>query len=284
MPVDRTAAETFIWSTARLVDRHRYAMLFADGPAEPVLAALRGYQNPDGGFGHALEPDLRCPGSQPGPTLYALEILEEAGMLGSDMGAAARAWLARVADPDGGLNVVLPGYEAYPHAPWWTPEPGSFLTFGLAAVLHAGGVEEDEWLARATDWSWAAIERERHPSAYWLKYACAFLDSAPDGDRARAALGRLASTVDPTAIAPGGGTEGEALRPLDLSPRPRSRSRALVTERHIEAHLDAVQDEQRDDGGWMFDWPAWSLAQTADWRGLVTIRALRWLRDNGRSV
>ncbi len=32
----------------------------------------------------------------------------------------------------------------------------------------------------------------------------------------------------------------------------------------------------------MFDWLAWSPAQTADWRGIVTIRALTWLRDNGR--
>jgi hypothetical protein len=57
-----------------------------------------------------------------------------------------------------------------------------------------------------------------------------------------------------------------------------------VTEPHIEAHLDAIEDEQRDDGGWMFDWPAWSLAQTADWRGIVTIRALTWLRENGRAL
>src|SRR5439155_11107389 len=70
MAIDPVAAENFIWSAARLVDRHRYGMLFADGPAEAVVEALRAYRNPDGGFGHALEPDLRCPGSQPVPTLY----------------------------------------------------------------------------------------------------------------------------------------------------------------------------------------------------------------------
>jgi hypothetical protein len=281
MPVDRSAAETFIWKAARLLDRHRYAMLFDDGPTEPVINALRGYQNPDGGFGHALEPDLRSPGSQPGPTLYALEILEEIGMLETEMGRAGRAWFARVAEPDGGVPSALPGFERYPHAPWWTAEPGSMLTFGLAAVLHAGGVEDD-WLTSATIWCWQAIEATPLASAYWLKYALAFLDAVPDEDRARAALASLASTVDPTTIAPAGGAEGEALRPLDLSPRPGSRSRTLVSERHIEAHLNAVEVEQRDDGGWMFDWLAWSPAQTADWRGIVTIRALTWLRDNGR--
>jgi hypothetical protein len=282
MPVDRAAAETFIWSTARLLDRHRYAMLFKGGPAEPVIAALRGYQNADGGLGHALEPDLRGPASQPGPTLYALEILEEIGTLDSEVGDAARAWFARIAAPDGGIPSALPGFDAYPHAPWWTAEPGSMLTFGLAGVLHAGGVGNEEWVERTTDWCWRAIEAQPEPSPYWLKYVCAFLDAVPDEERAIAALRTLASSVDPTDLAPAGGAEGEALRPLDLSPRPGSRSRVLVNDRHIDAHLDAVEREQRDDGGWMFDWPAWSPAQTADWRGIVTIRALTWLRDNGR--
>jgi hypothetical protein len=284
MPVDRAAAETFIWSTARLVDRHRYALLFGDGPAEPVVAALRAYQNPDGGFGHALEPDLRCPQSQPAPTLSALEMLHEAGRLHGPEGDAGRAWIASIAGPDGGVPNALPGFEPYPHAPWWTSDSGSFLTLALAAALHAGGVTGDAWLDRATEWCWRAIDAAERPSGYWLKFACAFLDAVPDEDRARAALRRLAEAVDPAALAPAGGTEGEALRPLDLSPRPGSRSRELVSDAAVEAHLDAVQHDQREDGGWMFDWRAWSPAQTSAWRGVVTIRALLWLRDNGRAV
>jgi hypothetical protein len=292
VPIDRSAAESFIWSAARLVDRHRYAFLFADAPAEPVLGALRGYRNPDGGFGHALEPDLRCPGSQPAATLYALEILNE--VVAADSGAArdARAWIASIAQADGGIPFALPGFQAYPHAPWWADagqtssppasEPGSFLTLALAAVLHAGGAADGEWLSRATDWCWRSIETNERPGGYWLKYASSFLDAVPDEQRARAALDSLATRIDASAFAPAGGVEGEALRPLDLSPRPGSRSRALFEEAQIEAHLDAVESEQQQDGGWMFDWAAWSPAQTADWRGNVTIRALIWLRDNAR--
>jgi hypothetical protein len=282
MPTDRVAAEAFIWSAARLVDRHRYALLFADGPAAAVVEALRGYRNPDGGFGHALEPDLRCPSSQPAPSLYALEILNEAGASDSELARGARAWIARIAEPNGGVPSVLPGFEDYPHAPWFTPGPGSVLTLGLAAVLHAGGQAEDQWLASATDWCWRAIATHEQPGGYWLKYACAFLDAVPDEDRAREAIASLATRIDPSAVAPVGGVEGEALRPLDLSPRPNSRSRGLVGDAQIEAHLDAVESEQQEDGGWMFDWLAWSPAQTNDWRGSVTIRALTWLRDNGR--
>jgi hypothetical protein len=279
MPIDHPAAATFIWSTARLLDRHRYTLLFSDGPTEPVLDALRGYRNADGGFGHALEPDLRCPASQPAPTLHALGVLNEAGAAGSEMAHDARAWIVSIADGDGGIPFVLPGFEDYPRAPWWSPQPGSFLTFELAALLHAGGITDDEWLHRATDWCWGSIETTIEPSGYWLKNACRFLDSVPDEQRARAAIASLAAGVDQSALA---GPDGEGLRALDLSPHPGTRSRDLISETLIEAHLDAVESGQQEDGGWMFDFLAWSPAQTTEWRGVVTIEALTCLREHGR--
>lgn len=283
MPIDRAAAETFLWSAARLVDRHRHALLLGDGPAAAVLDALRGYHNADGGFGHALEPDLRCPQSQPAATLYALEMLGEAGAMDDPLARDAIAWVGAIAEPDGGIPFVLPGFEPYPHTHWWAPTPGSFLTFAIAAVLHEHHVRDDPWLKRATTWCWDALDAAAAPSGYWLKHACAFLDHVPDADRAHDALERLRPVVGGgTAVALDGGVEGEALRPLDLSPRPGLRSRALLPDTAIAAHLDAVEAQQQDDGGWMFDWLAWSPAQTVDWRGTVTLRALLWLHWNDR--
>jgi hypothetical protein len=46
----------------------------------------------------------------------------------------------------------------------------------------------------------------------------------PDETRARRAIASLATRVDSAAVAPEEGAEGEALRPLDLSPHPGSRS------------------------------------------------------------
>jgi hypothetical protein len=282
MPIDLQAAENFIWTTARLLDRHRYAFHFKGGPADLVIDALRGYRNPDGGFGHGLEPDLRSPQSQPAATLYALETLAEVGASGGDLARDAHNWIASIAEPDGGVPMACPGFEAYPHAPWWSePTPGSMLTLGLAAVLHTGHVTDDVWLDRATEWSWQSIETAEQPSAYWMKYACTFLDAVPDEQRARAAIASLRA-LDPSGAVAVQGAEDEALRPLDLSPRPGSRSRGLISAGQVAEHLDLVESSQQPDGGWMFDWLAWSPAQTCDWRGNVTIRALTWLRDNGR--
>jgi hypothetical protein len=228
MPVDRAAAETFIWSAARLVDRHRYTMLFEGASADPALAALSGYRNLDGGFGHALEPDLRCPGSQPAATLYALEMLHEAGRLDSDLAIAARAWIASIAASDGGIPNALPGFEPYPHSPWWSAAPGSFLTFALAAVLHAGGTSGDEWLDRATEWCWREVDRAPRPAGYWLKFACAFLDAVPDEDRAHAAIASLKSRVDSAVRCSGSLALRHRVRrrhPGPLEPPPRARPR-----------------------------------------------------------
>ena len=72
-------AETFIWSNARLLERRLFAYHFRGGSRQDVVAALRAYQNEDGGFGQALEPDIRCPDSQPVPVQHALEIMDAVG-------------------------------------------------------------------------------------------------------------------------------------------------------------------------------------------------------------
>src|SRR5919112_3541305 len=118
MPIDIDAAQRFVLANARLVDRHRLAVIVRGAPVEPVLAALRAYRNPDGGFGHALEPDIRDPASQPASTLHALEVLAGVGALDDPMVSEAAAWVATIAEPDAGVPMALPSAAAHPRAPW----------------------------------------------------------------------------------------------------------------------------------------------------------------------
>ena len=53
---------------------------FKDGSPNSVVDALRLYQNANRGFGNALEPDIRCPDSQPVPVQYALKVLDPVGL------------------------------------------------------------------------------------------------------------------------------------------------------------------------------------------------------------
>ncbi len=55
----------FIHKEARLLDRSLFDYLFEGGPRESIRDELSKFQNSDGGFGNALEPDFRQKASSP---------------------------------------------------------------------------------------------------------------------------------------------------------------------------------------------------------------------------
>ncbi len=284
MPIDLQAAEQFIFANARLLERHRLAALLHGVSAAPVLDALRAYRNPDGGFGHALEPDARAPGSEPVATHRALEVLLAHDLTEDPMIAVAAAWVASIAEPDGGIPFVLATAEGYPRAPWMVPSPGgSHLTFAFAGAFLQAGINAGPWLERATEWCWAKLDDSEALTGYWVKFGLSFIDSVPDESRAERCLESLRPRLSPDGSLPvPGGTGEERLMPLALSPHPSRRSRTLFSAEQIEADLDRLAGGQDEDGGWTFDWLAWSPGQAVEWRGIVTLDSLETLAAHGR--
>jgi hypothetical protein len=281
---DRDAAALFLAANARVLDRRRYERLFAGGDATPVRDAVAAYRNPDGGFGHGLEPDGRAPASQPAAIEIALRVLHQADAWDPGLVADACDWLQANAPAEGGAVFAEPTIEGWPHAPWWVPEPGrpaSLASTGqIAGTLHARGVSHP-WLDRATELLWSRIDGLAAPGPYDLHGALRFLDYVPDRERAERALKRVAPMLLGV-VAQDPDTPGETHSPLDFAPLPGSLARSVFAEPVIRAHLDHLAAGQRDDGGWMFNWPAWSPAAEGDWRGYITVDALRILRANGR--
>jgi len=283
---DLPAAADFTWRGARLIDRHRYAHLFEGATEEPALTALRPYQNQDGGFGNALEPDLRGPESQPVPTWTALVVLGELDALGDPMVERALNYLQGITTAEGGVPFVLPSSRAHPHAPWWETgdDPPASLnpTAAIAGVLMAHGVEHP-WLERATDYCWHGIEAIEETSPYEMRAVLPFLDGATDRGRAERAFARVGPKLleqglvelDPHA-------PGEIHSPLVFAPRPSCLARRLFSDAVIEAQLDALVAAQEPDGGWPINWPAWTPAAGIEWRGWATVEALQTLRAYGR--
>ena len=258
MSVGVTLAERFVLANARLLERHRTARLLHGGPVDPILAALRAYRNDDGGFGHALEPDVRGPESEPAATLHALDVLAEIGALGDPMVAAAAAWVEEIADPDGGVPFVLPDSALYPHAPWMVAvDGGSQITFALAAVLYEAGARTP-WLERAGAWCWAELAHpgELHP--YAVKFSLAFLDAVPDASRATAVIETLRPRVgaDGSIAVTGAPTTSGSLRsrcrrrPARAAARssPRSRSTTISTGSSARSRTTAAGRSTGSDG------------------------------------
>jgi hypothetical protein len=282
---DFDAAAEFMAGHARVLDRRVFQRLFQGGAPEPVRDAVASYRNDDGGFGHALEPDLRAAASQPAAVEMALRIMDAAGAWDEHLVRGAIDWLTSIAPSEGGATFVLPTLSQGPHAPWWVPAEGNpvslIQTGQIAGVLYARGFHHP-WRDAATEAMWRGIDQLTEPNAYEMFGVLAFLQHVPDRSRAENALQRIGRllralvTLDPN-------TEGETHSPLDFAPLPDSIARSLFDDATIEAHLNHLAGAQRDDGGWTFNWPAWSPAAESDWRGFLTVDALRVLRANGRA-
>ena len=287
MTVDLPAAAGFLHATARVLERRRFAHLFEGASAEPVLHALRAYRNDDGGFGHAIEPDMRAATSQPVGVQFALEVLHEVGARDDPLIGPACDFLASITRADGGIPFALASAADYPRAPWWqyADESSLIQTAANAAALHALGVRHP-WLDGADEFCFRAIagldlSGVGSEPGYALRFGVGFLDATPDADRAERALDALGPKLGPLAALEPDPTL-EVATPLDLSPTPGARSRRLFDAAVIDRHLDALAGAQQEDGGWIVSWPAWNPAAALEWRGVATVHALALLRANGR--
>lgn len=283
--IDLDAARTFVHSHARLLDRRRFQHAFDGAPADLVLTALTAYRNPDGGIG-ALEPDLRTPASQPIPVRYALDVLATVPPSNEAQALALGAldWLLTVTNDDGGVPFVLPSAAEQPAAFWMQPAPESSLL--ATAQLVAGALRlglDHPWLSGAAAYCWSRVGDVSPGDAYTFSYVVDLLDVTPDRARADQEIDRLAALVPADGrIIVAGGNEGEAIDPLAIAPWPEHAGTRLFDPALLQRGLDALEAGQAADGGWDFSFAKWNPAVAWEWRGAVTVDALRTLRAYDR--
>jgi hypothetical protein len=280
-----TNARDFILREGRLLERRLFATLFEGADPAGVVDVLRGYQNPDGGFGHGLEPDKRCPDSLPIDVEAALGAMVAAGTGDEAMVHRACDWLASVATADGAVPLSFPVMEPYPRAEhWseWTYTPGFNPTAGLAGLLHQLGIDHP-FVAGATAWCWTALDKvlandDFPEDAHAMSEVMVFLAHVPDRTRAEpfaARVGEWLPRLNWYKPDPADPTYG--VTPLQLAPTPDSPWRRLFPDDIIDGHLRRLEADQQADGGWPITWEPPGTASTLEWRGIETLRALRTL-------
>jgi hypothetical protein len=293
MAVDLSAAERFLASSGRVLDRRRFAVLTGDGDPDGVLAAVDGYRNPDGGYGWGLEPDLRSATSQPGGALHALEAFADVLPATTPRAAEVCGWLASVSLPDGGLPFALAVPDPAACAPFWAQADASRSSLQITAVVAATAlrvgagdpaVAGHPWLAGAADFclgASAGMDASTH--AMELAFAVQFLDAAAGRfPEAVAVLDRLRPLVPADGLMHvAGGADEEFMRPLDFAPFPGGPARELFGPGVVDAELQRLAAGQQGDGGWTVDFGSYSPAATLEWRGHATVGAVVVLRANG---
>jgi hypothetical protein len=291
------AARNFIETNGRPLDLALLRHGLGESSAEAVMVALIAFQNPDGGFGHGLEPDMRSPASTAIATSIGLRLLVRVGAPARHPTVVgAIDWLEGALDRENGVwPIVGKDVELAPHAPWWTWSetmsagwngfhfnPTAEILAQLyryRAATPAGVFESAEAGLRR-----ALAEIEVLEGAYDLK--CAIRLAEADG--LPAGLAKPLEALVRCSIAAHDPADDHA-SPFDAARAPSSPFADLVDGR-IEAGLTGLIDSQAEDGGWTWnpewnwgfvDKKAWADAHR-DWRGWITRENLETLIAYGR--
>jgi hypothetical protein len=285
-------ARDFLRAQARPLERALFAHEFEAGPREAVLDALSAFQNEDGGYGRALEPDLRLPASSGIATLTGLDVLREIDASADETQVRrALAWVVRAYDADlPGWRSVPPAVEDFAHANHWSwalhgpggawPHiliPGARL---LSHLQHWRSLAPAGLLRSYTEAFRAHVEGLAGEVGGDSLYYASTVDAAP----LRAKLRQLALANVNTNPAEWGEYVN---KPLKLAPLPGSLF-ADVLAGPLAANLDYEIERQQSDGAWDPNWSwrgayeaEWQLARR-EWRGELTLKTLRSLRAYGR--
>ena len=293
-------AKDFIFTSARPLEQALYRYHFESGSREDVWKALEHFQNSDGGFGHALEPDMRAPESSALATSHVLEILRELQTPADHpLVKKAIAYLVTTYDREKGVWRILPKTtDSSPHAPWWNQDR---LEETFDHFLSNPRPELVGYLYTYSDLVPAELK------ARILADVLMHLGSLPnsvDGDVLLCYL-RLYDTENlpadtrerleaklPRMVAASVKTDPEkwgsyCLKPLWAIPSPDTPF-AEESREALEKHLDYEIEQQCSDGSWTPHWTwgevfpeDWKIAER-EWRGIIIVKTLRALSNFGR--
>jgi len=265
-------ARGFFATWGRDLDRARFAYHFDGGSQDDLLAALGRYQNADGGFGHALEPDITAPDSNPFATELALTICLQA-KIAPDHPLLTRtvAYLEETQTDDGDWR-FSPGVYDHPLAPWFAGWDWPNLNPGctIAALLGELGLGSAQLHERVA----ALFARLANPAdllsdEYYSArpYAYYFL---PARDHPQAELYR-AGLLWWLIRQHHAGTLADAGHFFDYVRTPETYTGRNLPSAIIAAQLDRLAAEQAPDGGWPSPYDA-------HWRGWLTMQNLLTLQ------
>lgn len=271
-------AANFIWTNGRLLERRVFEYHFFGGSERNILNAIKAYQNEDGGFGHALEPDLRTPESQPLYIEFGLRTLYDTKIQDSELAYKACDYVSHNTDLKKGIATITASSSSYPRAEHWKNPIATEASFSrltsLVGLLKWQGLKHP-WLNNAVDICLNDISSTRYDDAHTILNAFCLLESVPQTDEVKRIYSKLSAELFHANFfcleAP---PRSYGLTPLDFSPTSGSYCRRIFTERTIQEHLKVLESQQEEDGGWGIQWePPGELAKS-EWRAYLTLKSL----------
>ena len=293
------ASRHFIQEIARPLEIARFRHAFSGGSVEVVFDALRSYQNSDGGFGHAMEPDLRAAESSALCTSIAFQVLRstQTNPAPSFVTMGIQYFLDTLDRTEGHWRIIPPSAERSPHAPWWnqTSREEEFNGFSLNPTAEILGYLYDyqtrvpgEVFALLFDRVLTYLSGLKEIKMHDLLCCLRLFQTENLPTAIREPLNQMLGRLIPASVASNPEEwSGYSLRPLQVVDSPQSPFMSELKDA-VAVNLNYEISSQNKDGSWIPIWTwggaypdDWLIAQR-EWAGIITLDKLLLLKKFGR--
>ena len=275
MPLDFEKARSVVHQNGTLFERAIFAWLFENGSAERVRQIASCYKNPDNGFGHGLEHDIRAPMSNPLALEYLLGVMRHTGLQAGNLLDGSAHWVESQMDEAGNLRVPA-GVRDYPMAPWWIESGGQTMPDSIVGNLIHFGCATSSLIEKTKAWAAAYHTPDSIRENNWLFMAYhAFdfffaIDDFPQLDLMReAAIDNIVALAKSL-------PDNQRDSLFAFAPTPDSIVAKALPASVLSRCLDHLDTSQQPEGNWI------DQHNLPQWYAMTTINALLALQRHGR--
>lgn len=275
MPVDLEKARDFVYHAGSLFERALFAWLFDAGSEERVHQVVLCYKNPDNGFGHGFEHDIKAPQSNPLALEYLLSVMKYCRIPPGSILDGVSDWVEGQMDGLGNLKNPA-DIRDYPLAPWWQEKGGQTMPDSIVGNLIHFACAQPSLIEKTKAWVRARHSPDKIRENRWLFMAYHAVDfffaieDFPNLARYRQA------TLDNVIACAEQAPESQYDSLFPFAPTPDSAIAKALPATLLERYLDVLENAQQPEGHWV------DQHNLQQWHPMTTMNVLLALRRYGR--
>lgn len=277
MSFDVGKARNFVYGHGTLLERALFAWLFDEGSLDRLQRIILCYKNPDGGFGHGLEHDLKAPQSNPLALEYLLGVMKHTAMPAGSILDGAADWVEAQMDERGDLRNP-PETRDYPLEWWWREKGGQTMPDSIVGNLIRFGCATPTLIEKTKRWALANHTPASIRENEWLfmaYHAFDFFFAVDDLPKLADYQGATVDNIVACAIA---APENQYDSLFAFAPAPDSMIARALPDGLLDRCLDSLVNAQQDEGHWL------DQHNLPQWYPMTTINVLLALKRYGRWI
>ena len=275
MAFDPEKARDYVYRNGTLFERALFAWLFDGGCLERLWRIILCYKNPDGGFGHGLEHDLKAPQSNPLALEYLLGVMKHSKMPAGSLLDGAADWVEAQMDERGDLRNP-PETRDYPLEWWWREKGGQTMPDSIVGNLMRFGCATPTLIEKTKAWALNHYTPEKVMENQWLFMAYHAFDFFFAVDDLPKLADFQQATVDNLVACAIALPENQLDSLFAFAPAPDSMIARALPAGLPDRCLDSLSDAQQDEGHWL------DQHNLPQWYPMTTINVLLALKRYGR--